>query len=62
MINEKLNLFYEIFNQFLIDSNEEVKSIIRQAFFEFKKIMPSEAGIYFNSLNKKLQQQIKDFY
>ena len=60
MINEKLNLFYEIFNQFLIDSNEEVKSIIRQAFFEFKKIMPSEAGIYFNSLNKKLQQQIKD--
>ena len=60
MINEKLNLFYEIFNQFLIDSNEEVKSIIRQAFFEFKKIMPSEAGIYFNSLNKKIQQQIND--
>ena len=60
IITQKLNLFYEIFNKYLIDINSEVKSIIRFSFFEFKKILPSEAGIYFNSLEKKIQREIID--
>ena len=60
MITNKLNLFYEIFNKYLIDVCEEVKINIRKAYFAFKEKMPSEAGIYFNSLDKNLQNQILD--
>ena len=59
-IAKKLNLFYPIFNKFLIDVCGEVKTYIRRAFFAFKEKLPSEAGIYFNSLDKELQKQILD--
>ena len=59
-ISNKLNLFYPIFNKFLIDVCGEVKTYIRRAFFAFKEKLPNEAGIYFNSLSKELQKQILD--
>ena len=60
LISKKLNLFYDIFNTFLIDVCGEVKSCIRLAFFDFKKKLPSEVGIFFNSLDKVIQKQILD--
>ena len=60
LINKKLNLFYDIFKIFLIDICSEVKTYIRKAFFAFKEKLPSEAGIFFNSLEKSIQIQILD--
>jgi len=60
LISKKLNYFYDIFNLFLKDVYSEVKVYIRKAFFAFKEKLPSEAGIYFNSLDKEIQQQILD--
>lgn len=60
LISKKLNYFYEIFNLFLIDVCADVKTYIRRAYFAFKEKLPNEAGIYFNSLSKALQQQILD--
>ena len=60
MISKKLNLYYEIFNKYLIDVCSEVKTYIRKAYFAFREKLPSEAGIYFNSLEKSIQNQILD--
>ena len=60
VINEKINIFFDIFHKFLKDVCGEVKSNSRKAFFYFREKCPNEVGIFFNSLDKKLQKEILD--